>query len=148
MSVAAREAKILDTCLREQQSWTGTHKKSSFPRRFQKAIVKEIKTPWMVATGQDLRYPETEGRRSPSTQLFNWYLLRVLGLTARNPFVAATFFQVWHLLKPLRWLFEPRMVWAVLSSELISRRQKPGGPRPQDVEKSPVPPRPLDEVTR
>jgi 2-polyprenyl-6-methoxyphenol hydroxylase-like FAD-dependent oxidoreductase len=148
MSVAAIEAKTLDTCLREQQSWTGNTHATSFPQRFQKAIAKEIKTPWMLSTGEDLRYPETEGHRSLATRLFNWYIRRVIGLTASHPLVAAAFFQVWHLLKPLVSLFEPRIVWAVLSRELLSRRQKPGGSRPPDVVSSQAPMRPLDEVTR
>ncbi|HLZ56277.1 MAG TPA: FAD-dependent monooxygenase [Ktedonosporobacter sp.] len=122
MSVAAREAKTLDTCLREQQSGTGNPHATSFEQRFQKAIAKEIKAAWMLSTGEDLRYPETEGHRSLGTHLFNWYIRRVIGLTASHPPMAATFFQVWHLLKPLRSLFEPRIVWAVLSRSLLSRR--------------------------
>ena len=114
MSVAAMEAKTLDTCLREQQSCTGNAHPTSFPRRFQQAIAKEIKTPWLLSTGEDLRYPETEGHRSLGTRLFTWYLRRVVGLTASQPLVAAAFFQVWHLLKPLKSLFEPRILWAVL----------------------------------
>ncbi len=137
MSVAAIEAKTLDTCLREQQSCTGNTHPTSFPQRFQQAIAKEIKTAWMLSTGEDLRYPETEGHRSLGTRLFNWYIRRVIGLTASHPLVAAAFFQAWHLLKPLRSLFEPRIVWAVLSRELGSRRQKPGGSRPSDVTSSP-----------
>ena len=133
MSTAAIEAKTLDTCLREQQSCAGNNHTTSFAQRFQQAIAKEIKTAWMLSTGEDLRYPETEGHRSPSTRLFNWYIRRVIGLTASHPLMAAAFFQVWHLLKPLRSLFEPRIVWAVLSRELVSRQQKPGGPRPPDV---------------
>jgi len=126
MSVAALEAKALDSCLCEQQYSTGNTHPAGFPQRFQKAIAREIKTPWMLATGEDLRYPETEGRRSLRTRLFSWYIRRVIGLTASTPLVAATFFQVWHLLKPLRSLFEPRIVWAVLtareSSSLRERR--------------------------
>jgi 2-polyprenyl-6-methoxyphenol hydroxylase-like FAD-dependent oxidoreductase len=148
MSVAAIEAKTLDTCLREQQSCTGNHPPTAFPQRFQKAIAKEIKTPWMLSTGEDLRYPETEGHRSLGTRLFNWYIRRVIGLTASNPLVTAAFFQVWHLLKPLVSLFEPRIVWVVLSRELVSRRQKPGGSMPPDVASSPAPMRPQDEGTR
>ncbi|HEU0003662.1 MAG TPA: FAD-dependent monooxygenase [Ktedonobacteraceae bacterium] len=121
MSVAALEAKTLDTCLREQQSWNGNNHPTSFPPRFQQAIAREIKTPWMLATGEDLRYPGTEGHRSLRTRLFNWYIRRVIGLTASQPLVAAAFFQVWHLLKPLKALFEPRIVRAVLSRELASR---------------------------
>jgi len=147
MSLAAIEAKTLDTCLREQQSWTGNTHATSFPQRFQKAIAKEIKTPWMLSTGEDLRYPETEGHRSLATRFFNWYIRRVIGLTASHPLVAAAFFQVWHLLKPLVSLFAPRIVWAVLSRELLSRGQKPGGQRPTDVASSPAPMPPLDEGT-
>jgi len=120
MSVAAIEAKTLDTCLRERQSRKGNHQTTSFPHRFQKAIAKEIKTPWVLSTGEDLRYPGTEGRRSLGTRFFNWYMRRVIGLTATHPQVAEAFFQVYHLLKPLTALFEPRIVWAVLSGELIS----------------------------
>lgn len=123
MSVAALEAKTLDTCLREQQSGPGNTQPGSFPQRFQKAIAREIKSAWMLATGEDLRYPGTEGHRSPGTRLLSWYLRRVVGLTASTPSVAAALFQVWHLLKPLRSLFEPRIVWAVLSKELFSRRR-------------------------
>ncbi len=114
MSVAAIEAKTLDTCLREQQCYIGNTHAPSFPQRFQKAIAKEIKAAWMLSTGYDLRYPGTEGHRSLGMRLLNWYISRVIGLTAFHPLVAATFFQVWHLLKPLRSLFEPRIVWAVL----------------------------------
>jgi 2-polyprenyl-6-methoxyphenol hydroxylase-like FAD-dependent oxidoreductase len=148
MSVAAMEARTLDSCLREQQSWTGNARPASFEQRFQKAIAKEIKSAWMLATGYDLRYPGTEGPRSLGMRLLNWYIGRVIGQTASHPLVTAAYFQVWHLLKPLRALFEPRIVWAVLSKELLSRRQKPGGPRPLDVASSPAPRRPLDEGTR
>jgi 2-polyprenyl-6-methoxyphenol hydroxylase-like FAD-dependent oxidoreductase len=148
MSVAAMEARTLDTCLREQQESTGNARLASFPQRFQQAIAKEIKAPWMLATGYDLRFPGTEGHRSLGMYLLNWYISRVIGLTASHPFVTATFFQVWHLLKPLRSLFEPRIVWAVLSRELVSRRHKPGGPTPPDVASSPAPMPPLDKGTR
>jgi 2-polyprenyl-6-methoxyphenol hydroxylase-like FAD-dependent oxidoreductase len=115
MSVAALEARALDTCLREQQGGTGNTHLTSFPQRFQKAIAREIKGAWILATGEDLRYPGTEGHRSLGIRLFTWYLRRVIGLTASRPSAAADFFQVWHLLKPPKSLFQPRMVWAVLS---------------------------------
>jgi len=148
MSVAAIEAMTLDTCLREQQSCAGDAHPTSLPQRFQQAIAKAIKSPWMLSTGEDLRYPETEGYRSLDTRLFTWYLRRVIGLTSSDPLVAAAFFQVWHLLKPLSSLFEPRIVWAVLCRELLSRRHKLAGPRPRDVASSPASMPPLDEGTR
>ena len=114
MSVAAIEARILDTCLREQRDRMGNVSPVSFPRRFQKEIAREIKTPWTLATGEDLRYPATEGRRSLRTRFFNWYISRVIRLAASDSFVAAAVVQVWQLLKPLHMLFEPRIVRAVL----------------------------------
>jgi 2-polyprenyl-6-methoxyphenol hydroxylase-like FAD-dependent oxidoreductase len=147
MSVAAIEAKTLDACLREQQSGNGNTHTTSFSQRFQKAIAKVIKTPWQLSTGEDLRYPETEGRRSPNIRLFNWYMRRVIRQTASHPRVAAAFFQVYHLLKPLSSLFEPRLVWAVLSRELFSRRAVPEGPKSEDAAGSPAPMPHLDEST-
>jgi 2-polyprenyl-6-methoxyphenol hydroxylase-like FAD-dependent oxidoreductase len=148
MSVAAKEAKVLDTCLREQQSWAGNHYKTSFPQLFQQAITKEIKAAWVLSTGEDLRYPETEGHRSLGIRFFNWYIRRVVDLTASDQFVAVALFQVWHLLKPLRSLFEPRIAWAVLCKELVSRWQKVEGSWPKELVSSPAPTRSLDEVTR
>ncbi|HEY6285344.1 MAG TPA: hypothetical protein VIX20_06760, partial [Ktedonobacteraceae bacterium] len=148
MSVAAMEARTLDTCLRERQSCAGNTHPTSFTQHFQRAIAREIKSAWMLATGEDLRYPETEGHRSLGTRLFSWYFRRVVGLTVSHPIVAVAFFQVWHLLKPMQSLFEPRIVWAVLSRELLSRRHKSAGPWPSDVASSLGPMPPLDEGTR
>ncbi len=115
MSVAAIEAKILDRCLREQQDRMGGYSSPvSFSKRFQRAIARQIMAPWLLATGEDLRYPETEGHRSLRIRLFTWYIRQVIGLTASDPLAAAAFFQVWHLLKPLKTLFEPHMMRAVL----------------------------------
>lgn len=117
MSIAALEAKTLDTCLR-----TGSTHSINFSQRFQRAIARELKTPWMLSAGEDFCYPETEGYRSLSMHLFIWYIRCVIHQTASQPTVATAFFQVWHLLKPLRSLFGPRLVWAVLSRELLSHR--------------------------
>ncbi|HYX50677.1 MAG TPA: FAD-dependent oxidoreductase, partial [Ktedonobacteraceae bacterium] len=61
MSVAAIEAKVLDMCLRYQQRQGTGNDMVGFPQRFQKEIVKAVMVPWMLATGEDFRYPETEG---------------------------------------------------------------------------------------
>ena len=53
-----------------------------------------------------------------ATRLFNRYLRRVIELSASDLHVTMAFFQVWHLLKPLRALFAPPIVWAVLRREV------------------------------
>src|SRR5256885_4247068 len=100
MSVAALEAKLLDTCLRDQQRPDARNSMADFPQRFQKALTRVVKTPWLLTTGEDFRHPEAEGKRPFGMPLFNWYTRRVIELTAYNPLVTVRFFQVRHLLKP------------------------------------------------
>jgi 2-polyprenyl-6-methoxyphenol hydroxylase-like FAD-dependent oxidoreductase len=148
MSIAAIEARTLDTCLRQRQSRTANNPSTTFAQRFQKAIAREITAAWMLTTAEDLRYPETAGHRSLGTRLFNWYTGRIIGLTASDPRVTAAFFQVQHLLKPLVSLFEPRIVWTVLKQELASHRQKPLAPLSTDEADSPVSTNTPDAVAR
>ncbi len=142
MSVAALEAKVLDVCLRDQQRQGTRNDLAGFPQQFQQAIVKVVKVPWMLATGEDFRYPETEGKRPLGMNLL------VNELTGSNPMVAGLFYQVLHLLKPPTVLFSPRVVWAVLSKELASHRQKPAASLPTDEASSPSPTRTMDAVAR
>ena len=132
MSVAALEAKVLDVCLRDQQGRGTRNDLAGFPQQFQQAIVKAVKVPWMLATGEDFRYPETEGKRPPGMDLLHWYTRRVNELTASNPMIAGRFYQVLHLLKPPSLLFSPRVVNAVLRNEIASGRRKRGTPATRD----------------
>ena len=125
MSVAAIEAQSLDRCLREQEMFAGNNGLVGFTQRFQQAIARDIKTPWLLSTGEDLRYPGAEGKRSLSIRLLNRYMRRVIELTASDPRVTATLLQVRNLLKPLSALFQPRIILAVLRQELAAFRQQP-----------------------
>jgi len=126
MSVAAVEAQTLDRCLREQEKFAGNTGVAGFTQRFQQAIARDIKTPWLLSTGEDLRYPGAEGKRLLHTRLLNRYMRRVIELTASDPHMAATWLRVKNLLKPLSTLFRPRIILAVLRQELIAVRQQPG----------------------
>jgi 2-polyprenyl-6-methoxyphenol hydroxylase-like FAD-dependent oxidoreductase len=125
MSVAAVEAQTLDRCLREQEQFAGNNGVAGFTRRFQQAIARDIKTPWLLSTGEDLRYPGAQGKRSPSIRLLNRYMRGVIELSASDPQMAATLLRVRHLLKPLSTLFRPRIILAVLRQELTTVRRKP-----------------------
>ena len=94
MSVAAIEAQTLDRCLCEQEMLAGNTGVVGFTKRFQQAIARDIKTPWLLSTGEDLRYPGAEGKRSLSIRLFNRYMRRVIELTASEPRMAATLLRV------------------------------------------------------
>jgi len=148
MSVAALEARILDRFLREQQQRGSDMDLVAFPKQFQRAIAKVAKVPWMLAIGEDFRYPETVGKRPMGMNLLHWYTRRVNELTASNPMIAGQFYQVLHLLKPPMVLFSPRVVWAVLTKELVSHRQKPVVLLPEDKASSLPPPPTMDVVAR
>ena len=125
MSVAAIEAQSLDRCLREQEMFAGNNGLVGFTQRFQQAIARDIKTPWLLSTGEDLRYPGAEGKRSLSIRLLNRYMRRVIELTASDPRVTTTLLRVRNLLKPLSTLFQPRIILAVLRQELAAFRRQP-----------------------
>jgi len=125
MSVATVEAQTLDRCLREQEMSAGNNGVASFTRRFQQAIAKDIRTPWLLSTGEELRYPGAEGKRSLHTRLLNRYMRRVIELTASDPGLAATVLRVRNLLNPLRALFLPRIILATLRQELTAVKRQP-----------------------
>jgi 2-polyprenyl-6-methoxyphenol hydroxylase-like FAD-dependent oxidoreductase len=138
MSVAAIEAQTLDRCLREQEMFAGNNGVAGFTQRFQQAIARDIKTPWLLSTGEDLRYPGAEGKRSLHTRLLNRYMRRVIELTASDPGVTATLLRVRSLLKPLSTLFRPRIILAVFRQELAAFRQQPGVTAPASEVSAPV----------
>jgi 2-polyprenyl-6-methoxyphenol hydroxylase-like FAD-dependent oxidoreductase len=130
MSVAAIEAHTLDGCLRSvilsaAKDLAGYNGVVGFSQRFQQAIAREIKTPWLLSTGEDLRYPGAEGKRSLSTHLLNRYMRSVIELTASDPHMSASLLRVRNLLKPLSTLFRPRIIMAVLRQELAAFRRHP-----------------------
>lgn len=64
------------------------------------------------------------GKRSLRTRLLNRYMRHVVELTAFDPGMAATLLRVRNLLKPLRALFQPYIILAVLRLELTDVRRK------------------------
>ncbi len=147
MTVAAREAKVLDGFLQQQHRGI-SKQESGFAQRFQKAIAKVVEWPWQMATGADRPSSETQGELHWSRRLLNWYTQRAMQLTASNPLVADRFTQVMHLLKPPTVLFDPRIAWAVLRQELASRRRKPAASLPPSEWGPRVLTRGLDAVTK
>src|SRR6266480_4396314 len=138
MSVAAIETQSLDRCLREQEMFDGNNGVVGFTQRFQQAIARDIKTPWLLSTGEDLRYPGAEGKRSLSIRLLNRYMRRVIELTASEPRVTATLLRVRNLLKPLSTLFHPRIILAVLRQELVAYRKQTTVTAPASEVSAPV----------
>ena len=107
MTVAANQAKALDDCLAEARH-------DLWPR-FYARTRKVVDGAWEIATGEDLRFPEVEGKRPLGFNLVNRYLDRVHVSAARDPVVCRKFFDVLNLLEPPSSLLSPRLVLKVAS---------------------------------
>ena len=122
MSVAALEAVALTDLLGR-----GPLKARAF---FKKAHrIEDVA--WKISTGGDLRFPETEGRRTPDAKVMNAYLDRV-GVAARtDPVVAHAFLAVAGFVRRPESLFAPSLVRRVLRGAKAARRA--GVPQVQPV---------------
>jgi 2-polyprenyl-6-methoxyphenol hydroxylase-like FAD-dependent oxidoreductase len=119
MSVAATEAKALDECLA-----TGT---AALAKRFYARARKIIDSPWLIATGEDLRCPQVQGPRPPGSWLVNRYLDRVHAAASVDAAVCRKFFDVLNLLAPPSSLMSPTLIWRVLVRRPPSDRGSPWG---------------------
>ena len=113
MTVAGLDALLLDQTLKTHRS--ATSNLSGWALNFQRQLAKSNQTAWLMATGEDFRYPLTEGgQRTWTTKCLHWYMDRVLLLAARQPAVYIAFESVVHLLKPPTTLFHPAILARVL----------------------------------
>ncbi|HXF62247.1 MAG TPA: hypothetical protein VNK95_11565, partial [Caldilineaceae bacterium] len=110
MTAAALGARALDEHLQSRQAWTG-----EWGLRFQQALAKVNDATWLLATGEDFRWPETEGvRPARNDRLVQRYVEQVTRVAANDAVVNQAFAEVLHLVKPPVSLFHPRVVWRVL----------------------------------
>lgn len=114
MTTAALGVMMLDKCLRERNgSLTG------LSRRFQKRLAKVNEAPWLLATGEDYRYPETVGG-SPNlkTRFMHRYMDHVVQLATRSVAVRKVLLHAFNMLVPPTALFQPRVLFRVLLQAL------------------------------
>jgi 2-polyprenyl-6-methoxyphenol hydroxylase-like FAD-dependent oxidoreductase len=119
MTTAALGVMTLDKCLREQKGdFIG------LSRRFQKRIAKVNEAPWLLATGEDYRYPETVGG-SPSlmTKFMHRYMDQVVQLATRSVEVRKVLLRAFNMLIPPTALFQPRVLFRVLLQVLKPARR-------------------------
>ncbi len=121
MTVAALDALALQSLLRER----GTDDLTGFGRAAHQRLAKAVKNAWLMATGEDLRYPLTEGQ-SPSLldRLTQKYMDWVLRALTDDETAALAFMQAMNLSRPPISLFHPRIAWRVLRESLRSKRDK------------------------
>jgi 2-polyprenyl-6-methoxyphenol hydroxylase-like FAD-dependent oxidoreductase len=125
MSTAAVCARILEHCLVEYGAAN-----PRLTERFFLAQARFQTTPWLFAAGDDLRFPVTQGKRSWSVQLYNWYRLNATRCADKR--VGARLAEVTQLVKPRSSLFAPRIASSVALSTIqrqfdqLARRRSNG----------------------
>ena len=124
MTVAAEGAMLLDERLhefrlpeRKSRHSSGNGSLGSLGLDFQKRLATRIKTPWLLATGDDFRFAETEGgRRTVITRWMHAYVDRVVYAALVDPRTYQTFFEVTQLVRPVSGLFTPQIVAQALKN--------------------------------
>lgn len=116
MTVSALGALVLDQCLRERRRRRSGDDLRGLSRRFQRRLAWENRTPWLLATGEDFRWPTTVGG-SPDfvTRLAHWYVDLVLESIVSDQHVAREFFRVLHLLESPIMLLQPQLLARILA---------------------------------
>jgi 2-polyprenyl-6-methoxyphenol hydroxylase-like FAD-dependent oxidoreductase len=107
MSVAAKQAMVLRTCLRRGDR--------RLARRFFRSAAKPIDTAWRMAVGSDLALPQVQGPRPPAVRLVNAYIHRLLVAAEHDPIVAARFLRVSAFLDKPAGLMTPSIVSRVIA---------------------------------
>jgi 2-polyprenyl-6-methoxyphenol hydroxylase-like FAD-dependent oxidoreductase len=125
MTLTGLQALEMRKCLRE-----GSGRLDS--RRFQKRVAKLVTAPWALTTGEDLRWPATQGGEiTLKVRFMHWYIEQVIQLIPRSQEVFRRFQEVNHMLKPPAALFHPAVLGPVLRQAFGLRRR--AVPKPQEA---------------
>jgi 2-polyprenyl-6-methoxyphenol hydroxylase-like FAD-dependent oxidoreductase len=114
MTVAALGAETLQAAFQEQRRRYPNGELQGLGRRFQRRLAQVIAPAWELATGEDARYPTTEGAPRPTllSRLSGYYIDRLAHRMTTRTDLAQTFLEVIHMVKPPAALFHPRMIAA------------------------------------
>ncbi|MFD3590407.1 NAD(P)/FAD-dependent oxidoreductase [Streptomyces sp. NPDC058683] len=110
MSVAALEALLL-------RDFVSADSRNVANEFFKKAA-RLIETPWTIAAGSDMRYPESGVRAPLQNRVTNRYLARLYRVAADDAIVARAFLRVLNLLDSPDKLLAPRIAYRVARGPL------------------------------
>jgi flavin-dependent dehydrogenase len=117
MSVAALEAVELDAVLAD-----GTDQLAG---RFYRRAAKVVDMAWATSAGNDLRMPETVGRRNAGSAIINWYISKLLKAAHADPVLTLAFIRVTNLLAPAPTILSPALAWRVFLGNCRGRQLWP-----------------------
>lgn len=120
MTVAAIGALTLDECLSRKHN-SNYH----LSRHYYKQLAQQLQIPWLMATGEDLRWSTTSGGQlNVMSRFIQGYLDQVIRLGVDSPQLHQRFIQIAHLVKPPSALFAPPILLQVLLSLPRERMMK------------------------
>jgi 2-polyprenyl-6-methoxyphenol hydroxylase-like FAD-dependent oxidoreductase len=120
MTLVGLEAVALRDSLRRGKGRLDSH-------RFQKQIAKLVAGPWALTTGEDLRWPATQGGNvTAKVKFMHWYIEQVIRLIPQSQDVFRRFQEVNHMLKAPTALFHPAVLGPVLRQAFGPKRPVAG----------------------
>jgi 2-polyprenyl-6-methoxyphenol hydroxylase-like FAD-dependent oxidoreductase len=123
MTVGAMGVQALDKELGEQARRQPSGSLDGLGRHFQHTLAEVNQTPWLMATGEDMRYPTTVGGRPARlSRVLQIYLGAAMEAGASNHQVQAAVREVMHLLRPPAALFRPGIVAQVAVTRVRQAR--------------------------
>lgn len=125
MTLTGMEVEELERCLRASDGG-----RTLDPLTFQKGVARLVTAPWALTTGEDLRWPATQGGKiTPKVKLMHWYIDQVIRLIPESPEVYTAFQEVNHMMKGPESLFRPKVLFRVLKQALTPAK----APKPAKV---------------
>lgn len=129
MTAAGLAALVLHECLDDQRKHHPKGDLTGLGRRFQKRLAKSNTIPWLMATAEDYRWPDTEGAsQNRATRFVQWYTDKVMAAAVQNPDIFQTFFEVTNLVKSPLALFKPHILARTLANNQKSTQAEMSAP--------------------
>jgi 2-polyprenyl-6-methoxyphenol hydroxylase-like FAD-dependent oxidoreductase len=120
ITVAALSSLTLIDCLEKPKFNRTNQSLFGLSQYFQKQIAEINKTPWLMATSDDLRWSTTIGAKPNFKMRFmHGYIEKVTNSACHSKHIYKTLVEVSHMLKPPSALFTPSVLFKVLSYESI-----------------------------
>ncbi len=109
MTVIALSANVLDDSLKSSSNL------GNFSKKFHHKLHKTIQYPWLLATGEDFRWPTTKGKKPNSlTRLMQNYVDKVLLTTPKSARATKAFQEMMQMVKPPTVMFHPLIFFTSL----------------------------------
>ena len=126
LTMAALAGVTLQRCLQAHFHTQAPGDLAGLASRTHRALAHPTAAVWLLATGEDLRYPTTEGARPTlRTRLMHRYLNRLGPVATANRTVNAAFLEVANLVRPPTALFHPSVLLPTLRGAASPLRTPP-----------------------